>query len=650
MGRARAAHARIRTGLHGAHGSPGRPLRRRAAALLALAAFAATARARAETSILVLYDEDRDLPGLSAIHEGLRGGFRAELGDEVVIASESLQLSRFGDPEHDPVVADYLAGKYARQRPDLIVTVMEPSLDFLLRHRPALFAGVPVVFCGVDASSPKRKRKIDGVGGLVLERRFGPTLELALRLQPGTREVVVVGGTSPFDRSIQQVARRDLAPFEPGVEVTWLTELAMPDLLAAVGKLERDRIVVFLTLFLDGAGRPYTPHGTVQRLAAASSVPVYVAVDQYVGLGPVGGHVYTVTAHGRKAAEIGLRVLRGEDPTPIREVDRTSYDGVFDARELERWDLDEARLPPGTRILFRPRSFWDQYKWYVVAGATVVLLEALLIVGLLVNRSARRRASLLARETEARRLEAMEEAQRQRDALAHALRLTTLGELTASFAHEIGQPLAAITSNADAARRMTRAAGAAPEGVDEALADISADALRAGETIRRLRDMFRKQRSERVPIDLTAVIEDVLGLLGADIEERDVFVFFDAEEGLPPVNGDPVQLRQVVINLVVNAEDAIASAGGGPAEIRIETRKLDGDRVAVSVRDSGIGADEADLERIFTPFVSTKPEGLGLGLAITRSIVHSHDGRIWAARNPDRGLTFHVELPALAGP
>jgi two-component system sensor kinase FixL len=105
-----------------------------------------------------------------------------------------------------------------------------------------------------------------------------------------------------------------------------------------------------------------------------------------------------------------------------------------------------------------------------------------------------------------------------------------------------------------------------------------------------------------------------------------------------------------VINLVVNAEDAIASAGGGPAEIRIETRKLDGDRVAVSVRDSGIGADEADLERIFTPFVSTKPEGLGLGLAITRSIVHSHDGRIWAARNPDRGLTFHVELPALAGP
>jgi C4-dicarboxylate-specific signal transduction histidine kinase/ABC-type uncharacterized transport system substrate-binding protein len=773
--------------------------------------------AEARKSVLLVFDEDNDLPGLAVINQSLRETFRSQLEGQVEFYSESLNLSQFPDPRHTQVVRDFVRRKYAGTRLDLIVAVMAPSLDFVLRHGDALFPGVPIVFCGIDPTDVARRALPPNVTGTLVKRTFAPTLDIARRLQPDVRQVFIVGGTSSFDRYVQAIARRELE--RPDVSITYLTESPMADLLGRLSSLPPHSIVLYLTFFADGTGRAFIPHEALSLITAAANAPVYVALDQYVGRGAVGGHVYSLDAHGQVAAEIGSRVLRGEPPASIPVVEAGTYRDMFDWRQLQRWELDERRLPPGSVVSFRTRSVWDAYKWYIAGSATLLLVQSALIVGLLVSRAqrrraqrtlaerlqfetllselsaelltlpsaavdrriedmlqrvvetldfdraalaeridgtnsmrvthawtrpgvmpvptmvvegdtlpwigarlaageavrisrvdalppeaasdrqslaergiislaavplivggavvgavgfsrlrgewawpdelmarlqllgdvfanvlARRRAESAVRDSEARRRHAEEEARRQRDELAHAQRVATLGELMASIAHEINQPLAAILTNANATRRLMANDDAKPRDLDEALLDIAHDAKRAAETIRRLRALFLKERAERAMVGINALIEEVLGLLRGDLLAKNIRVSFTAGM-LPPLVADPIQLRQVVLNVVVNAAEAIAVAAEGAREMSIETSQPGTGRIGVAIRDSGVGVDEGKLEQIFEHFVSTKPEGLGMGLAISRSIVEAHGGRIWATCNSDRGLTIHIELP-----
>jgi PAS domain S-box-containing protein len=249
-----------------------------------------------------------------------------------------------------------------------------------------------------------------------------------------------------------------------------------------------------------------------------------------------------------------------------------------------------------------------------------------------------------------RRRHAEDEARRQREELAHAQRVTTLGELGASLAHEINQPLAAIVTNAQAAVRLLERAGLVHADVSEALADIANDAQRASAIIRRLRALSRKEHAPQRGLDLNEIIDDVVSLLRYDLARKNITLVHTAYPVVPLVSGDPVQLQQVILNLVVNASEAIGTAPDGPREIRITTALRAAGVVEVRVRDTGVGAKPSELERMFERFVSTKPGGLGMGLAISRSIVEAHGGRIVAEANPDRGLTLRVELPCDGSP
>jgi PAS domain S-box-containing protein len=244
-----------------------------------------------------------------------------------------------------------------------------------------------------------------------------------------------------------------------------------------------------------------------------------------------------------------------------------------------------------------------------------------------------------------RRRQAEDEARRQRDELAHAQRVTTLGELSASLAHEINQPLAAIVTNAQAAVRLLERQGVVHDDVSEALTDVAADAQRASGIIRRLRALSRKEHSSQKSLDLNELIDDVVTLLRYDLASKGITVLRASDSTVPLVSGDPIQLQQVVLNLLVNASEAIGHTPDRPREIAITTTLLAPGLVEVAVRDTGIGAKGVDLGRMFERFFSTKPSGLGMGLSISRSIVEAHGGHIRAEVNPDRGLTLRVELP-----
>jgi signal transduction histidine kinase len=231
------------------------------------------------------------------------------------------------------------------------------------------------------------------------------------------------------------------------------------------------------------------------------------------------------------------------------------------------------------------------------------------------------------------------------DEIAHLNRVAAMGELTASLAHELNQPLAAILSNAQAAIRFV--GGQSPDlaQVRECLSDIVADDKRAGEVIKRLRGLLRKGQYQPSLVDLNEVVSEAVRLVGNDALLRQVSVKFEPLPGLPPVLGDRIQLYQVALNLIVNGLDASAEKPPGDRWVLVRTAEADGGRVELTVEDSGKGIAESEISRLFEPFFTTKRDGLGMGLSISRSIVQAHRGQIWAENRAGRGAIFHCVLP-----
>jgi two-component system, LuxR family, sensor kinase FixL len=238
------------------------------------------------------------------------------------------------------------------------------------------------------------------------------------------------------------------------------------------------------------------------------------------------------------------------------------------------------------------------------------------------------------------------EVQQQRSELAHLSRVTMLGELSGSLAHELNQPLTAILSNAQAAQRFL-----AHDKVDlvelrAILADIVAEDKRAGEIIHRLRLLLKKGEVQYQPIDVNNLVLEVLKLMRSDLVNHGVTAQTDFAPDLPVVHGDRVQFQQVLLNLVMNACDAMNSVASGKRQLSVRTKSVAGPCVEVSVSDCGHGIPADMLEKIFEPFFTTKAHGMGLGLSVCRSIITAHDGKLWAENNPGRGATFYFTKPS----
>lgn len=244
------------------------------------------------------------------------------------------------------------------------------------------------------------------------------------------------------------------------------------------------------------------------------------------------------------------------------------------------------------------------------------------------------------------RKQAEKEAGLRRNELAHLSRVVLLAELSGSLAHELNQPLTAILSNAQAGARFLAHDPPDLDEVRESFVNIVESDKRAGEVIRRLRAMLRKDPPDFQRLDLNEVVADVLHIVHSDLISRNVEIELLLDSQLPATMGDRIQLQQVLLNLIMNACDAMSSCAWRSL-LTIRTRGLEGNSISVDVGDSGLGIPEQDLERIFAPFVSSKNGGMGLGLAICATIVQTHNGRLWAENNPGAGATLHIELPAI---
>jgi signal transduction histidine kinase len=238
-----------------------------------------------------------------------------------------------------------------------------------------------------------------------------------------------------------------------------------------------------------------------------------------------------------------------------------------------------------------------------------------------------------------------EEALRQAQAeLAHVTRVTTMGELTASIAHEVNQPLAAVIANANASLRWLAAATPNLDEAREALLRIVRDGKRASDVITRIRTLVQKTDPEKTRLDINQTVQEVVLLMQNEAVRKGVALRIDLAADVPPVLGDRVQLQQVILNLVMNGIEAMNTVADRPREMVIRSSAQESDNVLLAVQDSGIGIDPRNLDKIFDTFYTTKPQGMGMGLAISRSIVENHGGKLWAVPNDGPGATFQFTL------
>jgi nitrogen-specific signal transduction histidine kinase/ActR/RegA family two-component response regulator len=240
-----------------------------------------------------------------------------------------------------------------------------------------------------------------------------------------------------------------------------------------------------------------------------------------------------------------------------------------------------------------------------------------------------------------------------RSELAHVARVTALGALSASIAHEVNQPLAGIITNAGTCLRMLAADPPNVEGARDTARRAIRDSERASQVVTRLRGLFSKKELAREAVDLNGATREVLVLSTSELQRARVIVRAELVDDLPPVLGDRVQLQQVILNLIMNAADAMSAIDDRPRELTVRSEYEDGGSVRLSVRDRGVGFDPKTVERLFDPFYTTKSAGMGIGLSVSRSIIDNHHGRLWATSNDGPsgggGATFTFALPRYEG-
>jgi len=370
--------------------------------VLSVSGFAADApAAEPQMAVLALYGSRPDLASNVIVDEIIRSTLERELGPRLDFYAEFLDTARWPEGETQIAVHDFLRRRYAKRKLSVIIAVARPAINFMRIYGEELFPGVPIVAYG-DSDALYNWEPGRPITGALAKVDLGRTVELILRLQPGTREILVISGASDSDRWRQLEAQRQLDPLGKRVKLTYMDVGGVQDFVKTAARVPDGTVILFLSMYEDSTGNKLLSHEVLTRIAKEARVPVYNQTATNVGLGIVGGVVFDPEILGLETAQIALRVLQGErlQDLPLQESKATVP--MVDWRQMRRWGLDAKRLPAGTVVRFHEDNVWESYKWYIIAGLVLILAEALLIFGLVWQRARAKRAETQLRESEGR--------------------------------------------------------------------------------------------------------------------------------------------------------------------------------------------------------------------------------------------------------
>ncbi len=349
--------------------------------------------------ILLIHAFEPFMPYSITVNQSIRSTIESDKTIHADLYTEYLDLTRFPDEDYRKRLLDLLRYKYSRRSPDLIFVMLQPALDFFLKDIEGLFPEVPVVFCSIEKYQIEGRALRPNITGVLMGIDPKGTLDAALGLRPDTRKVIVIGGSSDNDRGYEAAVRTALKEYEGRLDITYMTGMPIEKVLKTVPDLQAHTIILYITMFQDSTGRSFVPKDVVTLISRISNVPVFAMFDSYFGSGIVGGRLVSFEEQGKKAAEMGLRILHGAKPADFSiSANPDAY--MFDWRQMKRWGMSEKNLPPHSVVGYKTMTLWDQYRWLIIGIVVFCAIESLLIFILLMQRMMRRKAEAALQKSE----------------------------------------------------------------------------------------------------------------------------------------------------------------------------------------------------------------------------------------------------------
>ena len=435
------------------------------------------------------------------------------------------------------------------------MSIGAPAADFVQRRRQQLFATTPMVFTAVERRRIQGSSLTENDTVVAIAQNFPAIIENILHVLPDTKTVAVVIGNSPIERFWLEVLRKEFAPFADRLSFIWYNDRSFADILKHAAALPPHSAIYWHQMNVDAAGVVHEGGKALPALYAVANAPIFAFNDAFFGGEIVGGPMNSVVEGSRLTAAVAVRILGGEKAGDIKIPPIGFATPKFDWRQMQRWGISESRLPPGSEIHFREPTIWQQYFWRMLAILLALVVQTALIVALIWEDRRRRRS-------EANALALANE-------LAHMNRVITAGQLTASIAHEIRQPLSSISSFGNAGLNWLKREPPNLDNARSGLENIVKAVRRVDDVIKSVTALFKNESATRTEVYVNALVQQVLISTAGARNSNGIMLETNFAENSPPyVMADPVQLQQVILNLITNAIEAMSACqtwGAHPA-------------------------------------------------------------------------------------
>lgn len=541
-----------------------------------------------------------------------------------------------------PLLKDLYLSKYKGFKFDVIIASDNNALNFLIYHQKELFPDTPVVFCGINGYEEELIENRPNFTGVAEDYSIQGTLAMALNIHPRTKHIAVISGTSTSSLINQARFDREIPIYKDRVDLIDLSRLNQHQLGQRLKKLPADTIILYLSYYKMPDGTFLTVAESTAFVFEHSKLPIYSPWEYTLGHGVMGGLMLSGEKQGEAAAQYAVSILKGTPAHRLPVIRNIQLAPVFDYNLLQHFNISQLSLPDNAIVKNQPQSLYYKYKYPIWAIIVFTLYQSVTIVILARSLTRRKRAEKLQKQLEAQ--------------LRHSQKMEAIGTFAGGIAHDLNNILGAISTCSEMALEDTPADSPTAEDIRHVLL-----ATNRGKTLIKQVMTFsrRKRNQKRQPVHVKAIIDECINLLELVIPPS-ITLRVHADENTGMVSANPAGIHQIIMNLCVNAEQAMRGCNGvltlcldqiniiGGLDSPAPNLKP-GPYVRISIADTGCGMDPEILGRIFEPFYTTRiqGEGTGLGLAVTHGVVKSYGGDITVESTVGKGTQFNVYMPCM---
>lgn len=552
------------------------------------------------------------------------------------IYTEYLDLGNYPALENQKHFFDQLNSKYKNVNLDLLICIGPQILPYLEKHADSSIINLPTI--SLDMKNPLDKNLIFSLHPNTTELRLDlnpkKNLELAFKLFPDYSTVYLISGSAAIDRVTNNIIQSAFKSFEKHKRLINLNDLTMEELLSEVEKIPAKSIILMSAYSSDANNIKFTTREVIRYISRRTEAPIFVTIDTPFDERVLGGYVMSFTKTGTVLGQVAKRIFNKENPGSIHIKENLMSQYMFNWKELNRFGLINSDLIPANSLIVNKEvDFFDKYKWLLLGGIIFIIAQSLIIISLIRLIKKQRFMTKQIVETENRYRELVRED-----------RLMRMAELTASISHELKQPLTAILTSAQAGQRFLKQENPDLDTLGEIFQNITEDDIRAASIIDSIKSFMKREDRKKEKVDIDLLINQTEMIIKGELYNRKIEFVLNSNEKPTFIFADPIQIQQVLLNLLFNAIHSMENMQNQDKKI-ILNKTSDDDKVKISVSDFGSGISDDIKNKLFKPFSTTREKGFGIGLAVSKSIIDSYQGKIYAENNFDGGATFSFELP-----